>query len=176
MICTTGEQLLAKPLARPLGGPRSEAGPDQRYWNGFQWLLPAPSATHRRVSESAMMEAPVAWAAQQRAEHEFIANKLAHIAPPADAVLTSDWEKHNETGSRKFEGPVRDVGGIEVGVVGTQRSDGGVARRVMIREADAVRLPRLAFDPLPEGGLTADKARELAAAITQTADQVDRLA
>ena len=106
------------------------------------------------------MNAPPASAAQQRAEHEFIANKLAHITPPADAVLTSDWEKHNETWSRKFEGPTREVGGIEVGIVGTQRSDGGVTRRVLIREGDAVRLPRLAFDSLPETGVTASLPRQ----------------
>jgi hypothetical protein len=45
----------------------------------------------------------------------------------------------------------------------------------MIREGDGVRLPRLAFDPLPEAGLTADTARELAAAVTHTAEELDRL-
>jgi hypothetical protein len=112
---------------------------------------------------------------QQCAEDELIANELAHISPPADAVLTSDWDKRNGTWSRKFEGPAREIGGIEVGIVGTQRSDGGVTRRVMIREGDGVRLPRLAFDPLPEAGLTADTARELAAAVTHTAEELDRL-
>ena len=164
------------PRTPPGWYPDPEGGHDQRFWNGSQWQPQAPSAKHRQVPESATIDAPPAWVDQQRAEHELVANKLAHITPPADAVLTSDWEKHKETWSRKFEGAARKVGGIEVGIVGTQRSDGGVTRRVMIREGDAVRLPQLVFDPLPDAGLTADTARELAAAITQTAEEVDRLA
>jgi hypothetical protein len=168
---------MATPTPPPPGWyPDPEGGPDQRYWNGSQWQPKARSAKHRRLPESATIEAPPAWVDHQRAEDELIANQLAHITPPADAVLTSDWEKHNGTWSRTFEGPAHKIGGIEVGIVGTQRSDGGVTRRVMIREGNAVRLPRLAFDPLPEAGLTADTARELAAAITHTAEELDRLA
>lgn len=167
---------MATPTPPPPGWyPDPEGGSDQRYWNGSQWQRQAPSAKHRRLPESATIEAPPAWVEQQCAEDELIANELAHISPPADAVLTSDWEKRNGTWSRKFEGPAREIGGIEVGIVGTQRSDGGVTRRVMIREGDGVRLPRLAFDPLPEAGLTADTARELAAAVTHTAEELDRL-
>ncbi|MGE5693936.1 MAG: hypothetical protein ACM4D3_01480, partial [Candidatus Sericytochromatia bacterium] len=68
------------------------------------------------------------------------------------------------------------IGGIEVGIVGTQRADGSVTRRVLVREGDAIRLPRLVVGPLPDAGLTADTARELAAAITRIAEDVDRLA
>ncbi|HET9118456.1 MAG TPA: DUF2510 domain-containing protein [Pseudonocardiaceae bacterium] len=168
---------MATPTPPPPGWyPDPEGGPDQRYWNGGRWQSQERSAKHRRLPESATTERPPAWVDQQRAEDELIATKLAHITPPADAVLTSDWEKRNETWSRTFEGPAREIGGIEVGIVGTQRSDGGVTRRVMIREGDAVRLPRLAFDPLPEAGLTTDTARELAEAITQAAENLDRLA
>ena len=156
--------------------PDPHGGPQQRYWDGHQWHLPAPSAKHRRVPESVTIEEPRAWVDEQRAEQQLAATKLAHITPPADAVSTSGWEKHNGTWSRTFEGPARQIGSIEVGIVGTQRADGGVTRRVVIREGGAVRLPRLAFDPLSEPGLTADTARELAAAITQAAQEVDRLA
>jgi hypothetical protein len=63
-----------------------------------------------------------------------------------------------------------------VGSVGTQHADGSVTRRVVVREDNAVRLPRLVFGQMLDAGLTADTARELAAAITQAAEDVDRLA
>lgn len=168
---------MATPTPPPPGWyPDPHGGPHQRYWDGNQWQPPASSARHRRVPESVTIEEPQAWVDEQRAEQQLAATKLAQITPPADAVRTSDWEKHHETWSRTFEGAAQKIHGIEVGIIGTQRADGSVTRRVMIREGDAVRLPRLVFGPVPDAGLTADTARKLAAAITQTAEEVDRLA
>ena len=147
------------PPTRPGWYPDPEGGPRQRYWDGSEWHTQAPSAKLAASRE---------WAAQQRAEQQLAdTTRFAHIPPPAGSQQTSHWErdrrgKDGDNWTRSFEGTSRMVYGVEVGIVGTQRDDGRVTRRVIT---------------IHSGGadLKADTALQVAAALIDAADELDQL-
>ncbi len=83
------------------------------------------------------------------------------VAPPAGAVRTFDWQL-DSTWFRDFEGTARRGGPARVQIFGRQQADGSTRRWIAIhtRHLDA---------------LDATTARELGSALTEAADEMERL-
>ena len=96
------------------------------------------------------------------------ANTLfAHVERPADATRTLEWTSdQDDVWSRTFEGTLRAVDTAETGhpakvlTGGVQFSDATVTRSITVTANE---------------GLTAGEARELAAALLEAADEIERL-
>ena len=96
------------------------------------------------------------------------ANTLfAHVEPPADAARTLGWTSDEDgVWSRTFEGTLRAVGTADtdhrakVLIGGVQFSDATVTRSITVTANE---------------GLIATEARELAAALLEAADEIERL-
>ncbi|MBI2693308.1 hypothetical protein [Mycobacterium nebraskense] len=83
------------------------------------------------------------------------------VAPPDGSVRTFDWQLDSNW-FRDFEGTSRRVGRVRVQIYGRQQVDGSTRRWISVqtRHLDA---------------LDAPTARELAAALTDAADEIERL-
>jgi hypothetical protein len=87
---------------------------------------------------------------------------FGHLPDPAGAQFVEHFEDDGHGGwSRRFDGTVRAVDDVHVQVVGAQHTDGRIERSVHVH-ANGVEL-------------TGGQARELAAALTEAADELDRL-
>jgi hypothetical protein len=86
---------------------------------------------------------------------------LDDVAPPAGAVRTFRWQLDSDW-FRDFEGTKRRGGQVHVQICGRQQADGSTRRWIAVhtRHLDA---------------LDATAARELAAALTEAADEIQRL-
>jgi hypothetical protein len=86
---------------------------------------------------------------------------LHDVAPPAEAVRTFDWQLDSDW-FRDFEGITRRGGQARVQIYGRQQADGSTRRWIAVhaRHLD---------------GLDAVAARELADALTDAADEIERL-
>jgi hypothetical protein len=86
---------------------------------------------------------------------------LDDVAPPAGAVRTFHWQLDSDW-FRDFEGTKRRGGQAHVQICGRQQADGSTRRWIAVhtRHLDA---------------LDAAAARELAAALTEAADEIQRL-
>jgi hypothetical protein len=84
-----------------------------------------------------------------------------HVAQPAGAVRTFDWQLDGNW-FRDFEGTTRRSGQARVQISGRQQADGSTRRWIAVhtRHLDA---------------LGPAAARDLAAALTDAADEIERL-
>lgn len=94
---------------------------------------------------------------------------FGHLAAPADATAVYHCgERTDGRGwSREFCGTARRVAGVSLDIEGTQFADGAVERMLTV-----------SVDDLPDsigGVLDTDQARQLAAALIEAADELDRL-
>ena len=83
------------------------------------------------------------------------------VAPPDGAVRTFDWQLDSNW-FRDFEGTSRRVGRARVQIYGRQQVDGSTRRWISVQ-------------PRHLDVLDAATARELAAALTDAADEIERL-
>lgn len=92
--------------------------------------------------------------------HRVHATPTDEVAPPPDAVRTFAWQLDSDW-FRDFEGATYRGGPARVHVYGRQHADGSTQRWIAVytRNLDA---------------LDARAARELAAALTTAADEIDR--
>ncbi len=84
------------------------------------------------------------------------------VAPPDGAVRTFHWQLDSDW-FRDFEGTTRRCGQARVEICGRQQADGSTRRWIMVHSRYL-------------NALDAVAARELAAALTEAADEIDRLA
>jgi hypothetical protein len=84
-----------------------------------------------------------------------------NVAPPAGAVRTFHWQLDSDW-FRDFEGTTRRAGPARVQICGRQQADGSTRRWIAVhtRHLDA---------------LDAAATRELAAALTDAANEIERL-
>jgi hypothetical protein len=100
-------------------------------------------------------------ARQWAAKNKTAAAPFDHVAQPAGAVRMFNWQLDSNW-FRDFEGTTRRGGQARVHIFGRQQADGSTRRWI------AVRIRHLdALDPVA--------ARELAAALTDAADEIERL-
>lgn len=83
------------------------------------------------------------------------------VAPPDGAVRTFDWQL-DSTWFRDFEGTARRGGPARVQICGRQQADGSTRRWIAVHTRHLA-----ALDP--------PSARELAAALSEAADEMERL-
>lgn len=88
------------------------------------------------------------------------ATPFEHMAPPSGAVRTYDWQLDGNW-FRDFEGTTRRGGQARVQIYGRQQADGSTRRWIAVhtRHLDA---------------LDAAATRELATALTDAADEIER--
>jgi hypothetical protein len=100
-------------------------------------------------------------ARQLAAKNVTTAAPFDHVAQPAGAVRTFNWQLDGDW-FRDFEGTTRRGGPARVRIFGRQQADGSTRRWIAVdtRHLDAL-------DPAA--------ARELAAALTDAADEIERL-
>jgi len=100
-------------------------------------------------------------AQQWAAENMTTAAPVDHVAQPAGAVRTFDWQL-DSTWFRDFEGTKRPAGQARVQIYGRQQADGSTRRWITVhaRHLDA---------------LEPAAARELGGALTDAADEIERL-
>ena len=100
-------------------------------------------------------------AQQWAAENMTTAAPVDHVAQPAGAVRTFDWQL-DSTWFRDFEGTTRRAGPARVQICGRQLADGSTRRWIAVhtRHLD---------------GLEPAAARELGGALTDAADEIERL-
>lgn len=91
---------------------------------------------------------------------------FARLPIPAGAVRVELADQDGDGNwYRNFDGTARTVGGVRVDIEGVQYSDGRIERRLTVTSSD-----------LPNGPvLTTGQAREIAAALVEFADTLDRL-
>ncbi|TVS77299.1 hypothetical protein [Mycobacterium helveticum] len=101
-------------------------------------------------------------ARQWAADNEATASPLDAVAPPTGAVRTFGWQRDGNW-FRDFKGTLRQGGLARVEICGRQEADGSTRRWISVhtRHLDA---------------LDAPAARELAAALTAAADELEWLA
>jgi hypothetical protein len=104
-----------------------------------------------------LLEMAQQWAAKNMAA----APPLDQITPPTGAVRTFGWQRDSNW-FRDFEGTMRRGGLVRVQICGRQEADGSTRRWITVhtRHLDA---------------LDAAAARELAAALTEAANEMERL-
>jgi hypothetical protein len=100
-------------------------------------------------------------ARQWAAKNVTAAAPSTNVAPPAGAVRTFGWQRDSNW-FRDFEGTNRCAGRARVHIFGRQQADGSARRWIALytRRLDA---------------LSAAAARELAAALDDAADEIERL-
>jgi len=100
-------------------------------------------------------------ARQWAAKNMIAAVPFGDVAPPAGAVRTFAWQLDSNW-FRDFEGTTRRGGPARVQIFGRQQADGSTRRRIAVhsRHLDT---------------LDAAATRELAAALTYAADEIERL-
>jgi hypothetical protein len=89
---------------------------------------------------------------------------FGHLADPAGATTVYPCEEHDGVWFRVFDGTTRRVAGAEVDITGKQTADGTLHRGITVN-----------VDDLRDGGLGADQARELGAALIAAAVELDQL-
>lgn len=101
--------------------------------------------------------------ARHYSRNNLAAAMIDDVPAPAGAVKVYGWEDPDSPDAfRPFEIACHKVGvGIEVELRGTQDLDGSVAHEIRVQTPEV---------------LTAESARELAATLVETADEIDRLA
>lgn len=101
-------------------------------------------------------------ARQWASENEITGSPLDEVAPPTGAVRTFGWQRDSDW-FRDFKGTLRRAGLARVEICGRQEADGSTRRWITVhaRHLDA---------------LDAPAARELAAALTEAADELELLA
>jgi hypothetical protein len=123
-------------------------------------LTPAQIAQLERLEHDepkVLLEMARQWAAEKMTD----AVPCDDVAPPAGAVRTFAWQRDGNW-FRDFEGTTRGGGQARVHICGRQQADGSLRRWITVRARylDA---------------LDASAARELAAALTDAADELERL-
>ena len=110
-----------------------------------------------REEPQTLLEMAQQWAA----ENMTTAAPVDHVAQPAGAVRTFDWQL-DSTWFRDFEGTTRRAGPARVQICGRQLADGSTRRWIAVhtRHLD---------------GLEPAAARELGGALTDAADEIERL-
>jgi hypothetical protein len=99
-------------------------------------------------------------ARQWAADNVTAAAPFDHVAQPADAVRTFDWQLDGNW-LRDFGGTTRRAGQTRVQICGRQQADGSTRRWIAVRTRYLD-----ALDPAT--------ARELAAALTEAADEIEQ--
>ena len=102
-------------------------------------------------------------AARAMARHNIIQALCADIASPVEAAAGEvyDWEERGaDKFGRMYAISSRDVGAMQVDVLGVQYNDGHIERHILLSEAD---------------DLTAEQARQLGTALIETANELGRL-
>lgn len=132
-----------------------------RSWRDLADALTAAQITQLERLERDEPQALLKTAQQWAAENTTAAERFDEVAPPASAVRTFGWQRDG-TWFRDFAGTMRPAGQARVQVFGRQRADGSVRRWITVhtRHLDA---------------LDAAAARTLAAALTDAADEIERL-
>jgi hypothetical protein len=102
-----------------------------------------------------LLEMARQWVAENNAEAEF----LQHVPTPAGAVRTFRWQLDSNW-FRDFEGTTRRVGQTRVHICGRQLADGSSRRWITVHTRHL-------------HGLDAAAARQLAAALTEAADEIE---
>lgn len=101
------------------------------------------------------------WRARTSASNNMAdAVMFGHIATPPGAARCYHWD--TEEGHRDFEGVTAEIGRAYLTVEGRQYADGRCERTIMLIRDDR------------HGGLSSAQARELAAALLNAADELDR--
>jgi hypothetical protein len=132
-----------------------------RTWHELAEQLTGAQIAHlerlERDEPQTLLEMARQWAAQNMTA----AAPFDHVAPPSGAVRTFDWQLDGNW-FRDFEGTTRRAGPARVQIYGRQHADGSTRWWIAVhaRHLDA---------------LEAAATRELAAALTDAADEVERL-
>jgi hypothetical protein len=100
-------------------------------------------------------------ARQWAVENMTAAVPFDHVAEPAGAVRTFDWQL-DSSWFRDFEGTTHRSGQARVQICGRQEADGSTRRWIAVRARHL-------------DGLQPAAARELAAALADAADEIERL-
>jgi hypothetical protein len=110
-----------------------------------------------REEPQTLLEMALQWAAQNMTA----AAPSDYVAPPTGAVRTFEWQLDGDW-FRDFEGTTRRAGPARVQIYGRQHADGSTRWWIAVqaRHLDA---------------LEAAATRELAAALTDAADEIERL-
>jgi hypothetical protein len=126
--------------------------------------LTAEQTNQLTAGANLMTEDELIELALQMAAQNHLQASLTHIPVPAGAVTVSAWYDDGETCTREVYGTAWNVGNVNARITGEQSSSGVTAWRVEV-------------DPVERtiGDLTAAQAREMAAAMLQAADELDRL-
>jgi hypothetical protein len=118
--------------------------------------------TLRLAADTVQTEADLLDIARTMAERNHLQTTLTHIAAPTARVST--WYDDGARIARTIYGTQVVLDTVTARVVGEQDSTGAVTAWVEVVE-----------NPGTDGGMTAGQARELAAALVQAADELDRL-
>jgi hypothetical protein len=110
-----------------------------------------------RLEPQTLLEMARQWAAKNM----IAAVPFDDVAPPAGAVRTFAWQRDSNW-FRDFEGTTRRGGPARVQIYGRQQADGSTRRWIAVHSR-------------PLDGLDAASAGELAAALTDAADEIERL-
>ena len=111
-----------------------------------------------RDEPQTLLEMAREWAA----ENATAAAPFDDVAPPDGAVRTFQWQLDSNW-FRDFEGTTRRCGQARVQICGRQQADGSTRRWITVHSRYL-------------NSLDAVAARELAAALTEAADEIERLA
>ena len=130
-------------------------------WRDVANKLTAAQIAHLERLECDEPKTLLEMARQWAAKNMIAAVPIGDVAPPAGAVRTFAWQLDGNW-FRDFEGTTRRGGPARVQIFGRQQADGSTRRWIAVpaRQLDA---------------LDAAATRELAAALTDAADEIERL-
>jgi hypothetical protein len=130
-------------------------------WRDLADQLTAAQITQLERLELDEPHALLEMARQWAGKNTTAAMPFHDVAPPAGAVRTFGWQRDGNW-FRDFEGTMRRAGQARVHIFGRQHADGSARRWISVhtRHLDA---------------LDAAAARGLAAALTEAADEIERL-
>ena len=170
---------LRRPSAPPKGHPRHDLRPSRlppnhttllimtahddtaQTWRDVAERLSAAQIAQLERLERDEPQALLAMARQWATKNMTTGMPFDDVAPPAGAVRTFDWQL-DSTWFRDFEGTARRGGPARVQIYGRQQADGSTRRWIAVhtRHLDA---------------MDATTARELGSALTEAADEMERL-
>ncbi len=102
--------------------------------------------------------------ARDYAAHNLLQASLADVAAPASITKAGAWGADGTDTKRTVYAGLWHVGNVIVEIVGEQSADGAATWQIEVREAERT-----------EGTITAAQSRELALALTDAAELLDRL-
>jgi hypothetical protein len=100
--------------------------------------------------------------ARDSAQHNLSDQMFADLPMPGGVQLAEHWQPDGDEWARAFDGTSRTVKDTDVWIVGEQRASGAINRVIHVYLGGT-------------DDLHSDDARQLAAALVEAADEIDRL-